>query len=105
MSSIAIFFQTVVELVSPCQVIRHLEPSLKLSPGAGSVGITSARAKNGSEKTRSAIKAFMVYSFFKKNGIVGSWLVYIISVFKGMCVLEGSEVYSAVVCVESLAVT
>jgi len=53
MSSMAMFFQTVVELESPTQVVRQVVPALKLSPGAGVVGVTSARTA----RARRAVKA------------------------------------------------
>jgi len=51
-SSIAMFFQTVDELVSPCQVVRHVEPVLKTDPGPGSLGVTSASTIRGEAKAR-----------------------------------------------------
>jgi len=60
MSSIAMFFQTVVELASPSQPTAQVVPALKLAPGAGSVGVTSARTSKGAAKARSATKDFLV---------------------------------------------
>jgi len=51
-SSIAISFQAVVESVSPCQVIRHVDPALKTDPGPGSLGVTSASTIRGGAKAR-----------------------------------------------------
>lgn len=51
------FFQTVVEAVSPNHVVWHVVPALKLSPGPGSLGVTSASAKKGVARASSAAKA------------------------------------------------
>jgi len=59
MSSIIMFFQRVVELLSPVQAIVQVEPSLKRSPGAGATGVTSARVRKGVAKTRRATKVFV----------------------------------------------
>jgi hypothetical protein len=47
MSSMAMFFQVVVEAVSPIQPTVHGEPALNDSPGLGSLGVTSARMRRG----------------------------------------------------------
>lgn len=65
MSSIAMFFQFVEELVSPLQVMRQVEPALKVSPGAGPVGSTSARTSKGAAKAKSATKVFTASIFSK----------------------------------------
>ena len=59
MSSIAMFFQREVELVSPVQARVHIEPSTKMSPGAGVTGTASARTRKGVAKTRNATKVFV----------------------------------------------
>jgi hypothetical protein len=59
MSSIAMFFQMVVELLSPVQEILQGEPSSKRSPGAGPVGVTLARTRKGAAKTKSATQVFV----------------------------------------------
>jgi len=56
-SSMAMFFQRVVESLSPSQVVWHVAPALKLSPGPGSLGVTSASAKKGVERVKNATKA------------------------------------------------
>jgi len=69
MSSIAMPFQVVVELVSPTHVTTQLEPSLKTSPGAGSDGVTSARTRKGVAKARIATKVFKAsISWYQKRG-------------------------------------
>jgi len=70
MSSMAMFFQAVVELVSPDQVVVQLEPALKESPGAGERGSTSARAMSGAARARRAAKACVAnisFGLFKEN--------------------------------------
>lgn len=47
MSSMAMFFQIVVEAVSPIHATVHVEPALNDSPGLGSLGVTSARTRRG----------------------------------------------------------
>jgi len=64
MSSMAMFFQTVVELESPDQVVWHGDPALKTSPGAGVRGVTSARATRGAARARRAAKAWVANIFF-----------------------------------------
>jgi len=51
-SSMAMFSQTVDESVSPCQVVRHVEPVLKTDPGPGPIGVTSASTIRGEAKAR-----------------------------------------------------
>jgi len=67
MSSIAMFFQRVVELLSPSQAILQRPPSLYFAPGAGAVGVTSARTRKGVARTKNATKVFVKnisYLFF-----------------------------------------
>ena len=69
MSSITMFFQMVLEEVSPVQEVVQGEPSLKTSPGAGATGVTSARTTKGvATKTRNATKVFVenifLFGFF-----------------------------------------
>jgi len=51
------FFQTVVDVWSPVQVVLQVAPALKLSPGAGVRGVTSAHAAKGAARARRAVKA------------------------------------------------
>jgi len=64
MSSIAMFFQMVLETVSPVQEVVQVEPSLKTSRGAGATGTTSARTRKGVAKTRNATKVFVENIFY-----------------------------------------
>ena len=81
MSSIAIFFHAVVEFESPDHVVVHVVPALKLSPGAGVRGVTSARTSRGeAARARRAAKACaenIVLIILPKNDvqkIVMRWL-------------------------------
>jgi hypothetical protein len=70
MSSMAMFFQAVVELESPDQVVVQLEPASKMSPGAGVRGLTSARTTSGATRARRATKvcvANISFFSFKEN--------------------------------------
>lgn len=55
MSSMAILFQVAVESGSPFQETRQFWPSLKILPGEGSLGMTSARVTKADANT--AMKA------------------------------------------------
>ena len=57
------FCQVVAESVSPNQVVWQVVPALKLSPGPGSLGVTSASAKKGVARARSAAKACVANIF------------------------------------------
>ena len=115
MSSIAMFFQRVVELVSPVQARVHIEPSTKMSPGAGVTGTASARTRKGVAKTRNATKVFVeiisLFVFFlssrgsseeaavgrlcsNENRLIIYIYIYIGFLFfclKGVCMREGSD--------------
>ena len=79
MSSITMFFQMVLEEVSPVQEVVQGEPSLKTSPGAGATGTASARTRKGvATKTKNATKVFVenifLFGFFGQvGGGVGGW--------------------------------
>lgn len=70
MSSMAISFQAVLESVSPCQVIRQVEPALKVDPGPGSLGVTSPRTKKEEKasKAANARKAIILLLWKQKRG-------------------------------------
>ena len=76
MSSITMFFQMVLEEVSPVQEVVQGEPSLKTSIGAGATGTTSARTTKGvATKTKNATKVFVenifLFGFFWSSWVVG----------------------------------
>ena len=56
MSWMVMSFHEVVELASPSHAMWQVVPALKTSAGAGSVGVTSARAMRGAASTKRAVK-------------------------------------------------
>lgn len=56
MSWMVMPFQAVVELASPSHAMWQVDPALKISAGAGSLGDTSARAIRGAASTKRAVK-------------------------------------------------
>jgi len=60
MSSIDMSFQMSEPLLSPSQAMVHCEPSLNLSPGAGSLGDTSAWARMAALEASTAVKTMDV---------------------------------------------
>lgn len=60
MSSMAMLFHTVGEEVSPFQATWQVCPEVNTSLGAGSVGVTSARATKGAASARSAVNVYAV---------------------------------------------
>jgi len=70
-SSIAIPFHTgVVETASPFQATWQVCPVVNTSPGAGSVGVTSARATIGAASARRAAKVYAANILIKVGPLV-----------------------------------
>lgn len=55
MSWMFMVFQSSVVPVSPPQTMRHVAPSLKMSPGPGSLGVGTARATSAAARTVKAV--------------------------------------------------